>query len=190
MSPSPAAEPRPKRRLILTSPDLSGFALESIDASHLELLRQWKNGERAKFFFQQEISPEAQREWFAGYLARPDDWMFLIRANGVSAGCIGYRLLDGAADLYNLLRDPALDHRSTAHSDALDLLTNYIARTHNLPIRGRVLASNAAIRWSRPRGFRIVGQGEHNGLVFNILEQDPKLRIPYPVSVDSPDPQP
>ncbi len=173
-----------KKHLVITSPALPGLALESIKASDIELLRGWKNANRHRFFHQEEIPPEGQLEWYSGYLERPDDWMFLIRSGRTVAGCAGYRITGGEADLYNLLREPSLARGSTAIALAFELLTNHIAKTHDVPIRGRILADNPAQRWFLARGFRVVGQGAVNELAFYVIEQDPLRRASYPVSVE------
>lgn len=176
-----------KPRIVITSPDLPAIALETVDASHLESLRRWKNAFRHRFFFQEEISPERQLAWYRGYLARPDDWLFVIRENGEIVGCIGYRLADGAIDIYNVLRDPDLGRHSKAHVPAVDLLCNYMARTHGVPIRGEVLADNPINTWGIARGFRKIGESVKHGLAYNIIEQDPAGRIPCSVRVQRDD---
>ena len=173
-----------KPRIVITSPDLPGLSLESIDENDLERLRHWKNAVRDRFFFQDEISATMQRDWYAGYLDRPDDWMFVIRSSDAIAGCIGYRILGRIADLYNVLREPSLSRHSTAHTHAFDLLTNYIAQTHEGPIGGEVLVTNPANRWFHRRGFRKIGEAVRNGLAYNIVEQDPACRRRHGVVVE------
>lgn len=175
---------RMKPRIVLSSPRLPGLLLESIDDRHLELLRRWKNEARHRFFFQTEISAARQRDWYSGYCSQPGDWMFLIRTGDQIAGCIGYRILEGVADVYNVLRAGDLDRRSTALANALDLLTNYIAQTHDGPIRGQVLADNPVHRWARQHGFRTIGRGVKDGLAYVILEQDPQRRVAFEIVVE------
>ena len=171
-------------RIVVTPPALPGLARESIDANDLEPLRRWKNVNLHRFFHREEITPEGQSERHSSYRMRPDDWMFLIRSRKGVAGRVVCRSVDGAADSYKVLRKPALNRRSTANSLALDLMTNYIEETHQVPIRARVLTDNPAHRWARARSFRIISQGVNNGLVFNLLEQDPLDRAPYPVAFE------
>lgn len=173
-----------KPRIRINSPGLPALALESIDETHLDALRGWKNAFRHRFFHQDEISATRQREWYSGYLDRPDDWMFIIRWGGQVEGCIGYRIIDGGADIYNLLRDPNPGRRSLSHAHAADLLTNYIACTHDLPVRGRCLVGNPVIRWAHKRGFRTIGRSMQNGLAYELLEQDPTRRVRYSVLVE------
>ena len=61
-----------KPRIRINSPGLPALALESIDETHLDALRGWKNAFRHRFFHQDEISATRQREWYSGYLDRPD----------------------------------------------------------------------------------------------------------------------
>ena len=174
-----------KPALVLSSTAAPGITLETINESHLELLRQWKNNYRHRFFHQEQITPAQQRAWFDAYSARPDDWIFLIRdANAaLTAGCLGYRVIAGEVDVYNVLRAEKLPSRSRAHSHALNILTNYVATALSLPIRARVLADNPAARWARAHGFQPIGLGRQAGLDFHFLEQDPHRRVPYPVAV-------
>ena len=172
-----------KPSLIITSPDLPDLSLESVNASHLESLRLWKNAFRHRFFFQEDITPERQATWYAGYLARPDDWIFMIRECGSIVGCVGYRLVDHIADIYNVLREPGLARRSNAHVHAVDLLCNHIAAAHTVPIRGEVLADNPMNRWAAKRGFNRIGQSVRHGLAYNVLQQDAARRIRYTVEV-------
>lgn len=174
-----------KPSLTLSSPGFPGIMLQSITDDDLELLRAWKNTHSHRFFHQEQITPSQQRDWFAAYSDRPNDWIFLIHdaAAAVTAGCLGYRIFDNEADIYNVLRAENVPSRSRAHSHALSILTNYIATTHSLPIRGRVLVGNPAARWARLHGFRTIATGQVAGHDFHYLEQDPALRRPCSVTV-------
>ena len=174
-----------KPALVLSSTAAPGITLESISAEHLELLRLWKNNHSHRFFYQEQITPAQQRQWFDGYSSRPGDWIFLIHdANiNLAVGCLGYRVLDKEIDIYNVLRAEDVPSRSSAHSHALNILTNHIAATYQLPIRARVLADNPAARWARLHGFQPIGRGHEAGLEFHFLEQDPLRRAAYPVTV-------
>jgi hypothetical protein len=175
-----------KPSVTLSSPDFPGITLQSITAEHLELLRAWKNSYSHRFFHQEQITPSQQRDWFAAYSAHPNDWIFLIHDAGaaITAGCIGYRVIDNEVDVYNVLRAENVPSRSRAHSHAINILTNYVATTHTLPIRGRVLVGNPAARWARLHGFRTISAGHLADHAFHYLEQDPALRRPCSVTVN------
>lgn len=174
-----------KPALILSSTAAPGISLESIRPEHLELLRLWKNNHSHRFFHQEKITAAQQHQWFDAYATRPLDWIFLIHDAGTQhpAGCLGYRVLDAEIDIYNVLRAEDVPSRSRAHSHALNILTNHIAATHQLPIRARVLADNPAARWARLHGFQPIGRGHEAGLEYHFLEQDPLRRAAYPVAV-------
>ena len=55
------------------------------------------------FSDQEIITPEAQGRWFKNYQERPDDWMFVVRVEGQTIGCMGFRLIDLEADVYNVI---------------------------------------------------------------------------------------
>jgi hypothetical protein len=174
-----------KAKIILRTRTLPGLSLESIDETHLELLRQWRNANRNRFFYQGAVTPASQMEWYAGYCKRAVDWIFVVRADGAIAGCVGYRLVDGAANLHTLLRDESFERPSPVMSHAFDVITNYISQVHGIRIIGQVLAENPALPWFQRRGFLLVGQGLHAGLPYIDIEQDPAQRIKHEVIVET-----
>lgn len=174
-----------KAKITLRTPSLSGFSLESIDKTHLELLRQWRNANRNRFFFQEAVTPAGQMEWYAGYCKRANDWIFVVHSDGAIAGCVGYRLVDGAADLHTLLRHETFERPSPVMSHAFDVITSYISQVHGVRIIGQVLADNPALPWFQRRGFMLVGQGVHAGLPYIDIEQEPALRVTHQVIVET-----
>ena len=141
------------RRFVLTSSELDPLSLRSIDVSDLENLRRWKNANRFAFFSQELISPEGQARWFDGYRARPDDWMFTVRVAEQPIGCMGFRRLGAAVDIYNvILGDPAMGRRGWMRG-GLRLLCSYVASRHTRAIGVQVLRSNPAVHWYEKLGF-------------------------------------
>ena len=129
------------------------ISLRTITEADLEILRQWKNTQRFSFFYQDIITPEQQRRWYQGYLARPDDYMFIVVHAGQAIGCIGYRLLEGAIDIYNvILGDPAAGKRGWM-SQALRLMCSYIIAHFTRDIIAQVLTTNPAIGWYEKNNF-------------------------------------
>ena len=161
-----------KSRFKLSAPDVPGVELETIDRRHLDLLRTLKNAHRRRFFFQDEISEAAQQQWYDGYCERPDDWMLIVRGRQIDTGCIGYRLRDDAFDLYNVLRDERGPTHVRTMSAGLDILCSYLSAVSTAPIRGRVLADNPVVRWSKGRGFAAVATGTQDHLSYVVLEFD------------------
>jgi ribosomal protein S18 acetylase RimI-like enzyme len=129
--------------------------LRTIDASDLDDLRQWKNTNTAAFFFKDEITREAQAKWFEAYLARADDFMFLVESQGLRAGCMGVRIEDGVADGYNVIGAPGAQGRGI-FGRAMRLMCSYVLTEHTRQISCRVIKGNPAVAWYQKCGYRIV----------------------------------
>jgi len=129
--------------------------LRTIDVSDGDLLRDWKNANRRSFFFQGLIDPEGQRRWYEGYVTRPHDFMFMVEADGRPVGCMGFRILGEATDIYNVIRGiPAAGTRGLmAH--AFRLLCSYALATFPSEVSAKVLKDNPAVAWYRKIGFDV-----------------------------------
>ena len=71
--------------------------LRPIEEADIENLRVLRNSKRQFFLGSDEITPEMQKKWFARYLEKQDDIMFVVedRANpGVFAGAISLYDID------------------------------------------------------------------------------------------------
>jgi ribosomal protein S18 acetylase RimI-like enzyme len=136
--------------LILTSPELD-ISLRTITEDDLENLRVWKNTHRFGFFYQEIITPEQQQKWFHDYLARDNDWMFIVQCASGTIGCMGFRMREQFADIYNVIR--AHSGNPGAMGRALRLLCSFIADDFTRDIRARVLQNNPARRWYQQNGF-------------------------------------
>jgi RimJ/RimL family protein N-acetyltransferase len=138
---------------LLESPALAGVSLRTAAVSDGENLRTWKNANRQYFFFQELITPDRQRQWFEGYLARPEDFMFMVLHRGEVAGCMGFRLRDGQADVYNvILGRPELGGRGVM-SQGIALMCSFALQRLGCPVVARVLKVNPALNWYGKRGF-------------------------------------
>jgi RimJ/RimL family protein N-acetyltransferase len=135
----------------LTSPECD-ITLRAITEGDLENLRVWKNTHRFAFFYQEIITPEQQQEWFQNYLTRAHDYMFIVECADESIGCMGFRLIEQYADIYNVIRARA-DLGKGAMSQALRLLCSFIAADFTRDIRARVLLTNPARVWYRKNAF-------------------------------------
>lgn len=132
------------------------LAISLLTISRLDCddLRQWKNANRFSFFFQELITPEQQELWFNQYELRQDDVMFMVVESKERIGCMGYRMIGSAADIYNVIRNPARSRGSGGMSRGLKLLCSYLRSLGIRNIRLKVLASNPAKNWYVQNGFQ------------------------------------
>jgi hypothetical protein len=140
--------------LVLRSSTVFPIELHTATLANVENLRQWKNANRFAFFFQEVITPEMQAEWYKAYASRDDDFMFMVFYRETAAGCMGFRMIDGKADVYNVIsgvNDP--DFRG-AMSRAIRLMCSYILSEFAKEIRLKVLKGNPAVAWYGRNGFR------------------------------------
>jgi len=135
---------------LLVLPESAGPRLRAIEERDLEDLCTWKNRDRASFFFKDIIGPEQQARWYAGFRARPDDFMFIVEAPHTPVaqpfGCMGFRLVEDIVDVYNVIRGVDLRGADARMSDALILMCSY-AMTYGRDITLRVLRDNPAVGW-------------------------------------------
>ncbi len=137
----------------LTSPE-SDVVLRTITLADLENLRAWKNANRSAFFYQGIITPEQQVRWFQDYLERARDYMFIVESAGQAVGCMGFRMLDQRADIYNVIRGQSEHGGKGVMSQAMRLLCSFIATNSTRDISAQVLLSNPARAWYRKNAFR------------------------------------
>jgi RimJ/RimL family protein N-acetyltransferase len=153
-----------KESFTLSSDGLPGVRLRTIEARDGERLREWKNANRASFFFRDTIEPEGQRRWYEAYRERPRDFMFVVEAAGRDVGCMGFRVLDTGADVYNVIRGAA-GGPPGAMSGALRLLCSFALASFPVPVEARVLKSNPAVPWYERNGFRVAAEEDTHYLV-------------------------
>jgi RimJ/RimL family protein N-acetyltransferase len=147
------------KALTLVFDAVSPVSLHTIGAGDLEDLRVWKNSNRQAFFFKDEITSPMQKKWFQGYLARPQDVMFIVKSCGLRAGCMGFRVQGGAADCYNIIGLPAVAGRGIM-TVAMRLMCSFIL-AEQAPVVGlKVLKDNPAAGWYQKKCcFGIVSEG-------------------------------
>ncbi|MBI3288107.1 MAG: GNAT family N-acetyltransferase [Elusimicrobia bacterium] len=139
-------------RLILELADGSIPLLRSIEAADLEDLRRWKNDNRQAFFFKDEITAEGQKKWYQGYLGRPNDYMFIVQAGTLRAGCVAFRLENGYADEYNIIASP--EGRGQGHlKTAMRLMNSYVTAEHTRDVGLQVVVGNPAKGFYESCGF-------------------------------------
>lgn len=159
-----------KQNIILFAKGILNMRLRSIAQKDLEDLRVWKNKNRIRFFYKQEISPEAQLDWYQGYVCREEDYIFMVEIKvsdrWEKVGCLGFRVVEGNIDLYNIIRGSNLAIRSSMRS-AIILLLSYISGKYEYPIKCDVLVDNPAVEWYNKCGFSIKEcRGDYYIMVF------------------------
>jgi hypothetical protein len=127
--------------------------LRTITVADLENLREWKNAHRFAFFYQAIITPEQQDKWFQGYLERANDYMFVVQRGHEPAGCMGFRLLDQHADIYNVILGRPESGGKGLMSWAMRLMCSFIAADFTRDIGAQVLLSNPARAWYCKNAF-------------------------------------
>jgi len=135
---------------MLIVPEGAHPRLRAIEECDLDDLRVWKNHDRERFFFKGIIGPEQQAQWYAGFRARPEDFMFMVEAPRPPTprrfGCMGFRLIEGVVDVYNVIRGEDLHGDDAKMSDALALMCSY-ALSFGRDITLKVLRDNPAVGW-------------------------------------------
>lgn len=130
----------------------------------MEDLRVWKNDAKAGFFFQGEINALMQKAWFAAYQARKDDFMFIVEHEGKKAGCMGFRLEKGRADIYNVIAAPDGKGKGLMKA-AMRLLCSHIGLHHTKNIGCVVVKGNPALEFYDRCGFWISGSASDRDIM-------------------------
>lgn len=147
------------RPLTLVSRAEPNMRLRAAGPGDLDRLRVWKNANKPGFFFQGEITPEMQAQWFEGYRARPDDYMFVVERAGAPVGCMGFRReKDGSVDAYNMIVAPEAAGRGYMKA-AMALMCSFAADRYTRDIGCLVLKTNPAVAYYQACGYKIVGDG-------------------------------
>jgi RimJ/RimL family protein N-acetyltransferase len=142
-----------KEKFSVTCPQF-GVLLRAITLADLENLREWKNTHRFSFFYQEIITPEQQARWFQDYLERANDYMFVTQWVGQPVGCMGFRILDQRADIYNVILGRPESGGKGLMSQAIRLLCSLIAADFTRDIGAHVLLTNPARAWYQKNAFR------------------------------------
>ena len=146
-----------KDQIIIRPAEAINYLLRHASQGDIEKLRVWKNRHKHTFFHQQDISPEQQKAWYAGFAARDNDFMFMIvdllAGDPVEVGCLGFRDLGDRIDIYNVMRGEPRREGGVSILEAMNLLVNYIATNFHKPITCLVLKNNPANDWYQKCGF-------------------------------------
>ena len=130
--------------------------LHTIRESDQSALRTWKNQNHQFFFFKELISESAQQEWFAKYLMRDGDYMFIVQAEECSIGCMGIRILEDTWDVYNVILGELKFAKRGYMRQALQMMCSWAAELRPMRISAKVLKNNPAINWYCRNGFKVV----------------------------------
>lgn len=151
--------------------------LKPIDENDIEKIRVWKNDHRNLFFFKDMITPEDQKKWYAGYLTRENDIIFIISYKGNKIGCIAFRNLEDYIDIYNVILGEKQYGKKGLMGDALKILCNYLADKYNKEISLKVLSENPAKFWYEKNGFEPIY--EQDDFIFMKLDKNKLEKITY-----------
>jgi len=132
------------KKIIIADKENKKLILRSIYDKDLENMRKWKNENRRAFFYQKIINVKQQKVWFLNYLKDPFDYMFIIEYEGLQIGCIGFKLNNKIADIYNVIIGNREYKRKGLMSSSIKMLIDYITCSHAKEITVRVLKSNTS----------------------------------------------
>lgn len=132
--------------------------LRTINDKDIDKIRIWKNKNKERFFYKKEITAEEQKKWYANYLKREDDYIFVSEVfDGTkweTYGCIGYRVVGEGIDLYNVIRGNKTNAISSMKK-AMKLIVKYLSKHSYEFIKCDVLVDNPAVEWYNECGFVI-----------------------------------
>lgn len=155
----------------LRLPGQQGLEIRTIALADLENLRAWKNAHRMFFFHQEEIQPIQQERWFAGYVQRADDYMFIVEVEGRAVGCMGIRLLTDGWDVYNVILGVTEYAGRGIMGRAFQLMLRFARDRNHQPINLNVLKQNPAIGWYQKNGFQITSDGGAHFVMLHVAAQ-------------------
>ncbi len=155
--------------------------LRLLTEDDLDLTRAWRNKDRIRqrFFYSKKISDRDHRNWFDGYLARNDDYVFIIVDidSGRPVGQVALYSIDteaGSAEFGRLMigDDAALGHGYALEASALIL--NFGFEELGLTrIFLEVFADNpSAVRLYRRLGFGV--DNERDGILHFSINRTPR----------------
>lgn len=155
----------------IPGPQNSGFRLRLAETDDREKLRVWKNLNKQFYFHKADITVEQQAKWFAGYLERPHDHVFMVDeqvgADWVTVGVVACRLLEDeqTVDLYNIMRGARTAADRTNMGQVMHTLCQVIAKHYSQAITCKVLSNNPALGWYDHIGFVAVEERSDHKLL-------------------------
>jgi RimJ/RimL family protein N-acetyltransferase len=162
------------------------FDIRTVTENDIELLRVWKNAHREFFFYKEIITEEQQKAWYTRWSQEANDHLFIVEVDKLSVGCIGTRLFQDTADVYNVILGDKQFGGTGIMSEALCATVAFSQFLYpGLPVCVRVLQSNPAIGWYERNGFsRIADNAEYATMKWmrrsaHAYACDVKLSIPF-----------
>lgn len=143
--------------------------LRGLEEKNIEMLRGWRN-ENRKFFFNSEIiTKDQQKNWFAGYEQKRDDYVFIIEApKEVPVGSVSLYHIDLSKKTaeYGRIMIAKKHKRKGYGEDATKVLISYGFSKMGLnEIYLEVIKSNdRAINLYKKLGFTITEEYTENGI--------------------------
>ena len=153
--------------------------LRPLEEGDLEALRVLRNANRYFFNTTGYIESQQQRDWFAAYLAKPDDWMFAVELSarpGVFVGAIALYGLDRetkTAEFGRTLVDKTLAPESGIGTEAVRAVCRFAFRELGLKkVTAEVLKTNLrAQRAYAKAGCVVAGENGESWLLEVVPEQ-------------------
>lgn len=139
-----------------------GIELVRLQATHIEMVRQWRNDDRISRFMdhRDHISSEAQVRWFKG-LDPERDFYFLIRAGGDFHGLIHFSAIDwksGTGQSGLFIRSAEYQGTHLPVSASTLMLEYFFSATELTAIEAKVMNGNTlALEYNRRLGFTEIG---------------------------------
>lgn len=134
---------------------MSEVTIRLIEKNDLDKLRLWKNANKTRFFFQDEISSEAQEIWFQGYQLQKNNYMYIVEVGLVGIGCMGIRLIDNCWDIYNVILGESAFAKKGHMSEALKKMIKSAQSLEYRSVELEVLIDNPAVNWYLSNSFQI-----------------------------------
>jgi hypothetical protein len=137
------------------------ISLSLIVEKDLSYLRQWKNYNKAFFFHSKEISENEQLKWYASYMLRENDFMFVVKNHESYIGCMGIRLIEENWDAYNIILGNSKFAKTGIMSASFQKMMIYAKQKKSTKITLNVLKKNPAVSWYIKQGLKIIKEIEN-----------------------------
>ena len=148
---------------------MQNITIRLINENDLDNLRKWKNANKGSFFYKKNITVKQQAQWFADYLERNKkelDFMYIVEADGISVGCIGYRIIYGVIDIYNFMLGNQEYRGKKVISAAAKDLWKHLRSIYDLDIMAIVLSENTkTIDWYLKNNWCITKEFEDHKIL-------------------------
>lgn len=165
--------------ITVSSESYPNIRLRSISYLDQDNLRIWKNNNRSSFFYKKVISPEGQKQWFADYLNRDNDYMFIVEEQN-EIGCMGIRLITDSWDIYNVILGDIKYAGQGIMSKAFSMMISFALIRRNKEISAKVLMNNPALQWYLKNDFVKVEENQD----FVVIKLDRQKFIVCPINLD------